>query len=282
MTEATNEAQVQYWNGEGATHWLAHEDRYERMLALFTDHVLGAAEVGRADRVIDLGCGCGATTLGAARLAADGQVLGADLFQRLLHRARQHLREAGLTNARFERADAQVHPFAHAGYDTAISRFGVMFFADPLAAFANVTRALRPGGRVAFTCWASLLANEWIAVPGAAVARYVDLTALGDPAQPGPFSLAGPDRLQALLGGAGLVEVALETVSESLVLGSDLPDTVAFLQSTGIGRALLADADSATAGRVTEALHAAVRPYLLPDGVRLGSKAWLVTARRPA
>jgi SAM-dependent methyltransferase len=281
-TAAANAAQAQYWNGVEAAHWLGHEDRYERMLAPFTGQVLGAAELGRADRVIDLGCGCGATTLAAARVAADGRVLGVDLSRRLLDRARRQRRAAGLGNVRFERADAQVHPFADAGYDAAISRFGVMFFADPLAAFRNVTRALRPGGRLAFACWAGILDNEWIAVPGAAAAPFVDLAALGDPAQPGPFALADPDRLQLLLGRAGLAEVAVQAVAESLLLGSDVPDTAAFLQATGIGRTLLADADAETSGRVAAAVHAALRRYLSADGVRLGSTAWLVTARRPA
>lgn len=280
--KAANDEQAQYWNGEEAAHWLVHEARYDGMLAGFTDHVVRTAEVGRADRVIDIGCGCGATTRVAARIAVDGEVLGVDLSQQLLRRAEQHARDEGLTNAGFEWADAQVHPFAEARYDRAISRFGVMFFADPVAAFANVARALRPGGRFVFTCWADLLDNEWIAVPGVAAAEHVDLPPLGDPALPGPFSLADRGRLVAVLRAAGLAGVEIETAAEPLLLGPDLPDTVAFLKSTGIGRVLLADADEPAVSRVTAAVEAALLPYLTTGGVRVGSKAWLVTAHRPA
>lgn len=281
-TDATNDEQAEYWNGEEAAHWLVHEDRYERMLAPFTDYLLRAAAVQRADGVLDIGCGCGSTTRAAARATVDGEVLGVDLSEQLLRRAAQRAQEEGLTNVRFEQAVMQVYAFAEADFDAAISRFGVMFFADPVAAFANIARALRPGGRIAFVCWAALFDNEWIAVPGAAAAQHVALPPLGDPADPGPFSLADQDRLLAVLSAAGLVGADVETVTEPLLLGPDLSATVEFLKATRMGKALLGGADAATIARVTEAVGAALQPYLTKEGVRLGSKAWLVTARRPA
>ena len=140
--------QDQYWNGPEASHWLVHEHRYERMGAPFTRLVLDAAAVARADRVLDIGCGTGSTTCTAARAADDGQALGVDIARPLLQRAKQRARHDGLTNVRFEHGDAQTHRLAPSGFDVAISRFGVMFFSDPTAAFANIARGLRPGGWV--------------------------------------------------------------------------------------------------------------------------------------
>lgn len=279
--ELVNIEQAQYWNGDEADHWLAYEDRYETMLAPYTGDLLRAASVSRSDRVLDIGCGCGATTRAAARSAVDGGALGVDLSRRLLHRAEQRAREEGLKNVSFEHADAQVHVFDGPGFDIAMSRFGVMFFADPVAAFANLTRALRAGGgRLAVLCWADALENEWILVPGAAAAQHIALPSPDDPAGPGPFSLADPDRLVTVLSAAGLVDVAIEAVTEPLLLGSEVTGTVEFLEATGFGRRLLAGVDATTLQRVTDAISAALEPYHSAEGVLLGSKAWLATARR--
>jgi SAM-dependent methyltransferase len=279
---AANDEQARYWNGDEAAHWLTHEDRYEAMLAPFTGHLLKAAGVSGTDRVLDVGCGCGSTTRAAGRLATDGDALGVDLSRQLLHRAEQRTREEGLANVRFEHADVQVHPFTEPVFDAAISRFGVMFFADPVTAFANIGRALRPGGRMVFVCWAEPAENEWITVPGAAAAQYVALPPIGDPAAPGPFSLADRNRLVAILDAAGLAEVDIECVTDPLRLGSDVAGTVEFVKQTGIGQALLKGADPAAIRRVTDAFAAVLEPYLTTGGVWLGSKAWLVWARRPA
>jgi SAM-dependent methyltransferase len=280
-SEVPNEEQARYWNGDEAHHWLTQEARYEAMLAPFTDHLLHAADVGRTDRVLDVGCGSGSSTRSAGRRAAEGDALGVDLSRQLVRQAENRAREEGLANVRFQQADAQVHVFTRAGFDVAVSRFGVMFFADPAAGFANIASALRPAGRLALVCWAAALDNEWIAVPGAAAAAFLDLSNVGDPGGPGPFSLADPDQLSTTLGGAGLIAVDIEALRVPLLLGSDVTDAVEFMKSTGVGQTLLKDADTPTVARVTEAMGAALEPYLSADGVRLGSKSWLVTARRP-
>ncbi|HZD69092.1 MAG TPA: class I SAM-dependent methyltransferase [Actinomycetes bacterium] len=276
-----NEDQAQYWNGPEAGHWLVHEHRYERMLAPFTRVVLGAAAVTRTDRVVDIGCGTGSTTCAAARAACDGQALGVDISAPLLQWAKQRAQQDGLTNVCFEHGDAQTHRLAPGGFDVAISRFGVMFFSDPPAAFANIARGPRPGGRLVFVCWQNLVANEWITVPGLAAAQLVPLPPLDDPGNPGPFSLGDRHRLEAILDAAGLVDAAIEPVAEPLWLGRDVVDTVEFFKATGIGKTLLQGVDAVTASRVTEALQAALEPHLTSDGVWLGSQAWLVTARTP-
>jgi SAM-dependent methyltransferase len=224
-----NNNQAEYWNGPEAGHWPVQEHRYERMLAPFTGLVLGAAAVARTDRVLDIGCGTGSTTCMAARIADDGQVLGVDISRLLLLRAEKRARQDGLTNIGFEHGDAQTYRLAPGGFDVAISRFGVMFFSDPTAAFANIARGLGPGGRLVFVCWQSPVDNEWVTVPAGAAAQHIPLPSLNEPGSPGPFSL---DRhhLAAVLDAAGLVDVAIEPVVEPLWLGRDVADTVEILQ----------------------------------------------------
>jgi SAM-dependent methyltransferase len=276
-----NEEQARYWNGDEAAHWLVHEQRYERMLAPFTDHLLTSAGIGRADRVVDIGCGTGSTTRAAGRVAHDGEALGVDLSAAMLRRAAHRAREEGLTNVRFEHGDAQVHRLAPGAGDVAVSRFGVMFFTDPAAAFANIAGGLRPGGRLVFVCWQNVADNEWIVVLAAAAARHVALAPLADPTAPGPFSLGEPDRIATVLRAAALRDVGIEPIVEPLWMGPDVKDTVAFLQSTGIWNSLLRDANPATIARVSAAVQGALEPYVTPKGLLLGSAAWLVTARRP-
>ena len=177
--------------------------------------------------------------------------------------------------------DAQVRRFTPGAGDVAISRFGVMFFTDPAAAFANIARGLRPGGRLVFVSWQNPGDNEWVAVPGAAAALHVDLLPLDDPAAPGPFSLGERERIATVLRTAGLSDVVIEPVAEPLWMGPDVVDTVALFKSTGIWNSLLRDADPPTVARVSQAVQAALEPFVTPDGVELGSRAWLVTARRP-
>src|SRR5215207_3552260 len=277
----TNEEQARYWNGDESAHWLVHEERYERMLAPFTGRLLIVAAIGRADRVVDIGCGTGSTTRAAGRVAIEGGALGVDLSAAMLRQAAHRAQEERLTNVRFEHGDAQVHRFTPAFGDVALSRFGMMFFADPAAAFANIARGLRPEGRLVFVCWQNLTDNEWIVVLGGAAAQHVALPSVDDPTAPGMFSLGDRDRIAAVLRAAAYTDVAIESVAEPLWMGADVVDAVAFFKSTGIWTRLIRDADPPTVARVSEAVQAALEPYVTPDGVLLGSRAWLVTASRP-
>ena len=277
----TNEEQARYWNGDEAAHWLVHEGRYERMLAPFTGHLLTATAIGRADRVVDIGCGTGSTTRAAGRIAIDGEALGVDLSRPMLRQAARRAREEGLANVRFDHGDAQVYGFTPGTADVATSRFGMMFFTDPAAAFANIARGLRPGGRLVFVCWQNLADNEWIVVPGAAAARHVALSPLDDPTVPGPFSLGERDRIATVLHAAAIGDVGIEPLAEPLWMGHDVADAVTFLESNGIWKSLVRDADPPMVARAREAVQVALEPYVTPDGLLLGSRAWLITASRP-
>jgi len=275
-----NAEQIAHWNADEARHWVDEQDRYDRQLAPFADAVLRAAAHGSADRVLDIGCGCGRTTLLAARDAAGA--VGVDISAPMLARACARADAERVTNARFEQADVQTHAFEADSFDVAISRFGVMFFDDPVAAFSKVARALRPGGRLAFVCWQDLGQNEWLLVPGVAAMQHVPMPDIGTPGGPGMFSLAEPDRVRALLEPSGFVDVDVVAFDAPMLLsgGGTLEETIDFLVASGIGRAMLEKAEPEAAARAVEAVRDALAPLHDGDGVWLGASAWVVTARR--
>jgi SAM-dependent methyltransferase len=221
-------------------------------------------------RVLDVGCGCGATSLAlAAAVGPSGGVLGVDISAPMLARARERAAVAGVAHARFEAADAQTHAFPPASFDTLFSRFGVMFFVDPAAAFANLARALVPGARLAFVCWQALPKNPWMAVPLMAAAQHVAL--------PPP-----PPRVTRVLAGAGFADVAFEAFEPTIAVaaGADLDATVEFLLQMGPAAQAIREAGEGAAEKARGALREALGPYDGPDGVRMASAAWIVTARR--
>ncbi len=272
MTGIVNTAQAEAWNGYEGEHWATHADRYDAVNSGFNGHLLDQVRAG--DRVLDIGCGNGQLTrLAAARARS---AIGVDLSGPMLATARA--RAAEVPNVTFEQGDVQVHPFAEGGFDLAISRFGVMFFADPVAAFGNVRRALSPGGRLAFLCMTALSGTDLGRV-FAAMAAY-----LPQPTGPdgsGPTSFADPDRTRAVLTEAGFEDVVCTRVEAGQVWGRDVPDAARFMADWGPVRHHLDRLDSATAAKATEALAEALEPFAGPDAVRLRGTAWLVTGRRP-
>lgn len=247
----------------------------------FTAMILEAAALRPGSHVLDVGCGCGGTTLAVARLIAPGQTLGIDLSAPMLARARAGAEAAGHGNAVFQQGDAQVHPFAPTRFDAVISRFGVMFFADPVAAFANIRSATRPAGRLVFVCWQPLAANQWLLVPGGALGEHVPPPAgLGSGDGPGMFAFADPDRVRSVLTAAGWrdIEITSEHVSILVGGGGSVEDTVEFLRTGSMGRMMLAGADAGTVERAVASVRAALVPYADAEGVHLGAGVWLVQA----
>ncbi|MGH9185794.1 MAG: class I SAM-dependent methyltransferase [Acidimicrobiales bacterium] len=278
--DVVNTDQAAAWDGDEGTHWVSHQHRYETMTGAFTEPLLDAAAIAATDRILDIGCGCGQTTRLAAGQAPQGHGLGVDLSRAMLDRAEADAADAALTNVRFEQGDAQVHRFSPRAFDVAISRFGIMFFADPVTAFTNIGSALVAGGRLAFLCWQDVTRNAWITVPASAALAHVPIPDLGAADEPGPFSLADPNRISDLLTRAGFTDIETTSVEAPLRLGSDADDAVSFLSGTGIARALLESVDPDTATRALDAIRDALRPYERPDGLCLGGAAWLVTSHR--
>ncbi|GAC1611584.1 MAG: methyltransferase domain-containing protein [Mycobacteriales bacterium] len=277
MPKIANGDMAAGWDGPEGDHWAEHAEHYAAASQRHRDRLLAVVPIDKAASVVDIGCGTGSSTRDVARIASSGSALGLDLSSSMLKLAR-HLAEAeGLGNVHFEQADVQVHPFEAGRFDLAISAFGAMFFADPWAAFANVSQAMRPGGELALLSWRELGRNEWLtALRGAlAVGRQ-----LPEPPSdlPGPFGLAGADHVSGVLSSAGFVDIHFEEVDEPIQFGVDADDAFAFMKTlgmtTGLTQALAADDRS----RALDALQRTIVEHDTGAGVLFGSSAWLIRA----
>jgi SAM-dependent methyltransferase len=274
--DPANAAQVHAWDGDEGRYWAEHAERFDATMARYQRPLLDAARIEPGDRTLDIGCGTGRTTRDAAARAPDGFAVGIDLSSAMIDRAR---RSAGDGTASFVHGDAQVHPFPDSSFDVAISRTGAMFFGDPHAAFTNVARAIRPGGRLALLTWQPAARNEWFTTFTAALAGGRQLP-VPPPDRPGPFSMSDPERVRRLLRTVGFVDVAVAGRRESMYWGPDAEDAHGFV--LGILGWMLDGLDEPGRIRARDALLTALRAHRTPAGVLLGSAAWVVTARRPA
>ena len=199
----SNAEQVAHWDGAEGAHWAEEQDRYDRMNLRFGDRIIDAVKAQPGEHILDVGCGNGALSLALAqRVVPTGSVTGLDISGPMLATATRRAGQAGIEIVSFTSGDAQAHPLEESRFDAVVSRFGVMFFGDPLSAFSNLARGLRTGGRVVFACWRDLLENEWLTVPVLAALAHVPMPQLGTPGAPGPFSLADAAQVRALLDGA--------------------------------------------------------------------------------
>ena len=276
-----NRGQVEAWNGGESVHYVSHADRYDRQLATFTSALLEQAAISADDTVLDIGCGCGVTTLKAAANAH--RVLGVDISHPLIEVAAQRAAEAGIGNAEFIVADAQTHGFADGEFTIVMSQFGLMFFDDPEGAFANLRRSLAPGGRLSFVSWQALEANEWLMVVGRAVAKHCELPDLGGRAGgPGMFALERPDETITLLEAAGFTQVDVEPITTTVLLagGDTVEESLDFLLGMGMVRGLLGRLDGDVHEQAIEEIRTTLTERYEPDvGVTLGAAGWLVSAR---
>jgi SAM-dependent methyltransferase len=273
----SNERQAQIWDGGDGDYWTEQELIFDRSVAGYRRRLLTAAAIARADRVLDLGCGTGQVTRDAARRAPDGHALGVDLSSRMIERARKRAADEGLANASFEQGDAQVHPFAPATFDLAVSRTSASFFGDPEAAFVNVAAALKPGGRLVLLNWQSVPENPWFAEFTTALGGMPPLP----PDAPSPFALGDADRTRRLLIDAGFVAVEAVDVRAPMYFGRDPDEAHRFMSGLGVARMLLRGRDPAEREQGLAALRATVEAHATSDGVLFPSAAWLVMARRP-
>jgi len=281
MSDGSNAQQAAFWE-ELAPGWLAGEQHSEKIAGPLGRQAMERLDLAPGQRVLDVGCGSGPTTIElAARVAPGGEAVGADIAPMLVSAAQQRAAAAGVTNASFIVADAQTDDLGEAAFDAAFSRFGVMFFADPEQAFARIRRAIRPGGQLVFACWQDLFANEWMFVPGAAVVGVTGvLPPMPGPGEPGPFSLAEPGRAAEVLDRAGFRDVVVDAVSETVVLPhADLGSLAALSQRVGPVREALRDADDDLRQRILEAVTDALEAKVTDGELRLSASAYLVRAR---
>jgi SAM-dependent methyltransferase len=274
----TNADQVAYWNGPAGERWSREQAVLDRAFEVLSRRLLDRASLRPGERVLDVGCGCGTTTLAAAdAVGAAGAVLGIDVSVPMLARARE--RSAGRPHISYLESDASTGAYEPT-FDVVLSRFGVMFFRDPVAAFANLRGALRPSGRLAFICWRPVAENEWARVPREAALQHVPPEPPQGPEEPGPFSFGDRARVERILSSAGFTSIECVPVDEKVLLSDEGVDgAVEFGMSAGPTARLLREAPDDVKSRVRIALATALRPYLAGSRIVLGGATWLVHAR---
>jgi SAM-dependent methyltransferase len=275
---SSNAAQIQDWNAAVGRTWTQFQEQLERQLGPLGREALRALAPMPGEHILDIGCGCGATTLDlAVRVGPVGSVVGVDVSVPMLEVARRRSRPADAGRAEFLQLDAQ-HDTLGSAFDAAFSRFGVMFFSDPVAAFRNILTALKPGGRLVFVCWRRLEENPWVRVPLEAARPFLPEAAPADPTAPGPFAFAAAARARSILIDAGFASVAA-TPFDSLIGGADFEQTLKLALRVGpLGAALREhpELEPLVTGPVREAL----RDYLTAAGVRMPCATWIISARR--
>ncbi|WP_333976249.1 class I SAM-dependent methyltransferase [Burkholderia cepacia] len=286
MTEESAD-QVGDWNGQSGERWVINQARLDALVAVFGQAAIEAAAPAMGERVLDIGCGAGASTLAlAARVGAGGQVLGVDISEPLIERARALARHD--TPALFQVADASRAELPEGAFDILFSRFGVMFFDDPTAAFTHMRRALRPGGRVAFVCWRGAAENDWMRLPVGALKGILPPSALPDPKAPGPFSFGDREHVARILTAAGFTEIVISPFDAAVPFGEGetrdaaIDDAVRMTLEVGpLSRALAGQPDDIRA-RASAAVRAAFASLPGEGAVMINGAAWVVMARNPA
>jgi SAM-dependent methyltransferase len=276
--ESANKDQIEYWNGRAGNSWASEQESLDRSLAPFGNAAIAKVAPKTGERVLDVGCGAGATAIALAEaVGASGSVLGIDVSAPMLARARA--RGAAFANVRFLEADAALHTFAPA-HDLLFSRMGVMFFADPIAAFTNLRSALAPHGRLAFVCWRPLSENPWMQVPLRAAQSVIGVdSAPPNPHAPGPMAFADPDRVKKILTAAGFDKIEIEPFTTAYVYSTrGLDFAVANAMKIGPTARAIAEAPEALHPKAREAVCAALSPHLAGDTVSLQGGTWTVTA----
>jgi ubiquinone/menaquinone biosynthesis C-methylase UbiE len=278
MTNA-NAEQIEYWNGSGGERFARHQQFIDYGLGLITDAALERAAPAQGAVALDIGCGCADTTIRLREMVGEhGAVMGVDVSQPMLRIARARAHSAGL-EIRFAEADAATFNFQPV-FDLVFSRFGVMFFADPVAAFANIHRALKPEGRLFFVCWRAADENAWSAIPFEAAREFLPPMEKGDPDAPGPYAFADGGRVGRILEQAGFHDVRVEKLDSVMRMGSSLDAAAENALSLGPVARASSGADEKTLTVVRERIRAALAQYETPDGIAAPAACWLASAAR--
>jgi SAM-dependent methyltransferase len=273
------QAQRAFWNSEATRRWVTEQTRIDRMMAEVTDAALAAAAPRPGENVLDLGCGTGTTTLRLAEaVRPTGRVLGIDISEQQLALARQRMAAAG-ANVELVLDDAATHDLAPESFDLCFTRFGVMFFADPVAAFRNIRRAMKPSGRLLLVVFRSGAENPWATAVVAAIGHLVPPPPLPGPEDPGPFSWSDTARVKRILNGAGFHDVVLTPLDLSFHLASDAIEAAEFATFIGQGARLLQGQPDETLKAARVALAEFFKDHEGPNGVSLPGALWLVSAR---
>lgn len=278
----SNADQQEFWDGEAGPIWVAQMQTMDRTLAPVLDQVLAAAHIQPGDKVLDIGCGAGTSTAAAARLAGhDGSACGLDISRSLLAHAR--LATADAPGLSFIHGDAQTFDFQPHRFDAMISRFGVMFFEDTTAAFANITSGLRPGAQLTFATWGDIAENPFFTMPAGIAKAVIGAVPKTDPDLPGPFALRDRQKVVAQLGAAGLKNITARATAMDLTPPGDAAQVAELLCEIGPAQRALThfEADDADRARLVAALSEGLQTFETPKGIRIPALINLFTATTP-
>ncbi len=277
---STNAEQIAYWNEVGGPKWVRYQEMLDRQLDAIGRLVMDTAGVRDGETVLDVGCGCGSTSLQLAeRVSNHGSVLGIDISKPMLGWARERAMKGQVTNVTFMHADAQTHMF-RPEFDLIYSRFGVMFFENPSAAFANLHHAMKSSGRLAFACWQAIHRNPWLGVPLMAAMKHVTIEMPATPDAPGPFAFADAARVERILGEGGFRDVRVEGRDVSIALGggTSLEDAASLVMDLGPLARVMVDQPADKRALVEQEVREAISGSMTPEGVKMPGAIWLVTA----
>ncbi len=273
------QAQRAYWNSEATRRWVTEQTRIDRLMAKITDAALAAADPKTGENVLDIGCGTGTTTLRLSEaVGPTGRVLGIDISEQQLGLTRQRVATARARNVELVLDDAATHTFPPATFDLAFSRFGVMFFADPVAAFGNIRGAMKSGGRLLLAVFRSGSENPWATAVVAAISHLVPPPPPPGPEDPRQFSWSDPARVQRILGGAGFRNVVLRPLDLSFHLGADAAEAAEFATFIGQGARMLQGQPGETVHAARGVLQDFFKQHEGPSGVSLPGALWLISA----
>jgi len=282
MNGVVNSGMRGFWNDAGGRMWVNYQHVIEASMAPFGQKVMDILDFNDGERVLDIGCGCGGTTYEIAQLVgSNGSVFGVDISEMIIASAKKKVCKNNQSNIVFECVDAQTHSFDMNVFDVVFSRFGVMFFDDPIVAFENIRKSLIAGGRMAFVCWQAVKDIEWINLPRNIVGEYIALPPPSPSDEPGGFSFSDANRVKEILHSAGFVNIVVEKFNSKINIGVDLNEALRFMTHIGPAGSVLdnSDIDSKTQAKFTNDLCAALEAYQTNQGIELGSAMWIVTAR---
>ncbi len=281
MSEVYSSDMAEFWNEEGGRKWVNFQEILDSSLSHFGHEAMDIAEIRPGEKVLDIGCGCGDTTLEMAqRVGRNGQVTGVDLSTIILEQAKYKITSMLKPVVNFNCVDAQSHDFTPQTYDLIFSRFGVMFFNDPVAAFHNMRLALKPNGRLVFICWQSLHENQWVSLPLQVAGNYAPLPTPSPPNEPGPFSFGASLRITEILKGAGYKSPSIQQYVTKFNLGRTPEKAAKFISTIGPASFLMDDPDIGYDIKISfmEELCQALALHQTDLGVELDAASWVVSA----
>ncbi len=277
-----NAPQIEYWNGPVGDRWARLVDTQERMLRALGSEAMNTCDIQSGHSVLDVGCGSGTTSIEiAGRVGRTGRVLGIDISTPMLEVGRARLGALDLDNVTFENKDAAMYRFQGEAFDRVFSRFGVMFFIDPVSAFRNIRDGLKSGGRIAFVCWQAADRNPWISIPLHVALRHLPAPPPSNPEAPGPMAFSNPDRIRNILSGAGFTELTIDTLETKIPVAADVPASVQKLLEVGPVSRLLREVSDDVTERIANDLFDAISGFQTDGGVMIDSATWIVSAVSP-